>query len=460
MLSRLRQGRWEVVVGCTAVLAMATAADTLARLHVDAPALRGAIEIAITMWALAAATLLFRTFRHTRRRRDLLLIAALAAAAITDFLFEAVPALADAPVLSGGEGARLASGMLVALAFAAAAVLGERPVRRSGRRAVGITVFAASVVLSVSWLIDVLTGGARVGAAAAGSTDHHPISLVASLVSAELLLLAGLGFLFRARRGQPEGWLLAAAACLLSATRLQYLPLPGVAVDWVTPREGMRLAAYGLLLAAAIRQYVRWRHEAAQRALAAERERLARDLHDGLAQDLAFIAAHSQRLDSGLGDRHPVTLAARRALAASRGAIVDLSSSTSPTTASALRAVADEMEGRFGVRVAVRVGSGDSPGVGDIAPADREEIVRIAREAILNAIRHGGAGQIGVTFDASGSTPLLRIVDDGTGIDEPTPERTNGFGLPTMRARADSLGAELVARKRPLGGTEVELVVR
>ncbi|MGZ6652150.1 MAG: histidine kinase, partial [Solirubrobacteraceae bacterium] len=86
----------------------------------------------------------------------------------------------------------------------------------------------------------------------------------------------------------------------------------------------------------------------------AERQRIARDLHDGLAQDLATIALRTQRLQNG-SDRPDdvLMLAARRALAISRGTIVDLSASDAPTTEAALRQVADELAARFTVLVDV-----------------------------------------------------------------------------------------------------------
>ena len=71
-----------------------------------------------------------------------------------------------------------------------------------------------------------------------------------------------------------------------------------MAPDWVTAREGLRLAAYGLLLAATVSRFAQTRRAIAAATLAIERERIARDLHDGLAQDLAFIALEGQRLSS------------------------------------------------------------------------------------------------------------------------------------------------------------------
>jgi signal transduction histidine kinase len=285
------------------------------------------------------------------------------------------------------------------------------------------------------------------------------MALTMHVLSSCVLLASGLAFLACAGPGNKDAGLLAGASFLLAAARLQYLALPGASIDWVTPGVGMRVAAYALLLAVALRQDARSRQEAKWAAISAERERIARDLHDGLAQDLAVIAAHGPQLLSELGPEHPLVIAARRTLAASRGAIVDLSASAAPTTGAALRVVADELEARFDVEVNVRVRRESGQlAVADFGRAEREEVVRIAREAIVNAVQHGGARRIDVELDYGGPE-LLRVSDDGCGISTNPVRALGGFGLPTMRARAESIGGRLVARRRSGGGTELEVRV-
>ena len=191
-----------------------------------------------------------------------------------------------------------------------------------------------------------------------------------------------------------------------------------------------------------------------QGALNEERTRLARDLHDGLAQDLAFIAVSAQRLEPDLGAE--LVIAARRALDASRGLIADLAARSAPTTGAALALVADELGTRFGVRVEVSVTA--PTGRADLDPGEREEIVMIAREAIVNAITHGHAQRIDVTLDLEGQRPLLLVRDDGGGVTSGASQ--GGFGVPTMRARAETLGGRLVMRRGAGGGTELEVRVR
>ena len=192
--------------------------------------------------------------------------------------------------------------------------------------------------------------------------------------------------------------------------------------------------------------------------MTAERERIARDIHDGLAQDLATIAVHAQRLRTSLGDDHPLTVAARRALASSRETIIDLSASHADTTSAAIRTVADELEARFAITVTVNDRIDTDNSGRDLPPRVREHAVRIAREAIVNAARHGGAQHVEVTLEGNDvGALLLRISDDGSGIGPDALASSTGFGLQTMSGRAAELGADLTARPRVSGGTVLEL---
>jgi signal transduction histidine kinase len=183
-----------------------------------------------------------------------------------------------------------------------------------------------------------------------------------------------------------------------------------------------------------------------------ERQRLARDLHDGLAQDLAVIASFGQRLNSELGPEHPV-------IAATRGVMVDLAAASAPDTVSALEHIAGELSRRHDVLVNVCV---DAPGINDVEPdaSQRENLVRIAREAVVNAARHGGARRIDINLMRRNGALQLSVTDDGCGIGTVSSHRrAGGLGLPAMRARAEALGGRLTAARRTQGGTELAVVV-
>jgi signal transduction histidine kinase len=461
------RGRW--ASGVLAGAALATAALTgmmlglglLRPVYAVDPGARGAIETAITLSAILTAGLLVASLEHGRRLVDLSLLCALAGVAITDFVYCAVPVLVGASGWDSQGGAWSASGLIVALALAAAAFAPRitTPGRARGLNAVALGAGAGTVALAA--LLAQVTGphGGAHSLASAGMTGaaEHPVALALTLVSAALLIGSAVALLGR-REGREHGsGLLAGASFLLAAARLQYLVMPAVGIDWITPREGLRLGAYSLLLAAAALRYAARRRSRTHAAITAERERIARDLHDGLAQDLACIAVQGQRLDTQLAAEHPLMVATRNALAASRGAIADLTASAAPSTEAALRLVADDLERRYSVNVGVRVETDSTHTVDShLEPTQREHLVRIAREAIVNAALHGTAHHVDVVLLKKGRELLMRVSDDGCGI---TDADRSGFGLRTMRARAASLGAQLSARPGQDGGTELELLV-
>ena len=437
--------------------------ELLRPVHAVDPGVRAGLETAITLSALLSAYLLVVVFASRRRLCDLLLLVALVTLSLVDFTFVILPALGGVRTVAHGVGARLSCEVVVSAAFAAAAFAPRRSLVGHGRRPLALAVLAAIGTVALAGLVELVAGAhwapSTLNPMSIASAVGYPVSLTVHVLSSSVLLVSGIAFVTRAGPADKNAGLLAGASFLLAASRLQYLAMPAVAADWVTPAVGMRIAAYGLLLAVALRQDANLRHEARWTAINAERQRIARDLHDGLAQDLAVIASHGQELVSELGSEHPLVVAARRTLAASRGAIVDLSASAAPTTGAALRQVADELEARFGVQVHVQIKADNRRGArNDLDRAEREEVVRIAREAIVNAVRHGGARHIDVELDYRGPD-LLRVSDDGCGIGANAMRSRSGFGLPTMRARAESIGGRLIARRRANGGTELEVRV-
>jgi signal transduction histidine kinase len=88
----------------------------------------------------------------------------------------------------------------------------------------------------------------------------------------------------------------------------------------------------------------------------------------------------------------------------------------------------------------------------------REALLRIVREAVTNASRHGHAGLIEVGLE-NGDGLRLSVADDGIGFDPANVVDGEGFGLSTMRARTRDLGGELRITRRPEGGTQVEVLI-
>jgi signal transduction histidine kinase len=427
-------------------------AEQLWQLHATDAALRSAIETGITLSALVAAVLLLAHFRQTRLLRDLLLLAALATVALTDFIFNALPAYHYQTGIYGA-GARMALTILIAGIFVAVAfVPAEREVQ-AGRRLAAIAVPAAFYWVALGELVDLIAGPVR---ERGPSGAYGPLATAVSVTCCVVLLVSAFGFAVRHRDGDRSAGLLAAAAICIAGAQLGTLGRGVAPPDWVTPSDALRVIGYGLLLATAVGMYRRSQDQVARDAVSAERLRIARDLHDGLAQDLAFIAAHSERLAREFGADHPLAIAASRALSASRGQIVDLEASHASSTEAALRQVAAELATRFNVNVKVVVDAGAKT---ERTEHERTELVRIAREAIANAVRHGGARNVTVRLGSRRDDLLLGVSDDGCGFGGASTDTAGtGLGMRTMRARAKSVGGRLVTRTEESGGAEIRVV--
>ena len=193
-------------------------------------------------------------------------------------------------------------------------------------------------------------------------------------------------------------------------------------------------------------------------AVERERRRIARDIHDSLAQDLAFIAARVRALE-----RDPtasvrldhLAIAATRALEHSRTTISTLTRPLDEPLDAALARNATEVAARHGGHAKLRLQAGVV-----VPPATRESLVMILREAVANAMRHGRAGSVDVSLSQQ-SWLRLRVTDDGRGFDAAAraARPDAGFGLQSMEERAQALGGGLVVRSAPGAGTTIEVVL-
>jgi len=449
------------LIGAVAVASVAVLAFEFAfPVKVEAAAMRATVETVMTLFALAAAWLVRAQFTQSRRLRDLLLVAALLSCGLVHLCCQAVPAALDLPSPSVFTGAAQIGALLVAAVFAAAALVGparlvaelSNPLLRPA--VIGLSVVAISG-LAGALVPTQLEGGLRPTHGLVGTVDH-PLALAIALIAAILLLVASAAYLRRAHlERDASAPLLGAGLILLAAARLSYIALNTVSADRLAPREALNLLAVSLLLAAAIRQELQSRARLARAAAIAERRRVARDLHDGLAQDLAFIAAHGEQIAGEMGDRHPVVIAARRALEVSRSTIAELSDPTEMRVQDALEALALELRERFEISIAVDVDSSD-----DLSVQTRHDVSRITREAIANAACHGGAKNVMVSLTRTHDAHMLRIHDDGCGIDNAVRTASHqGLGLRSMSERAEAAGGRMTIRNPGKRGTVLEVVL-
>jgi signal transduction histidine kinase len=193
-----------------------------------------------------------------------------------------------------------------------------------------------------------------------------------------------------------------------------------------------------------------------------ERRRLAREIHDGIAQELASVgyaidglSASARRESSDLvGQLSELRAEVSRIVNELRLSIFDLR--TDVAQHGGLGAALGEYVRSVGAGSVLTVHTilDESP---MRLPADSEaELLRIAQEAITNARRHAGARNLWVTLSVDPPAALLRIEDDGRGLGD---RRDDSFGLEVMRERAQRLRGTFTVRDRDGGGTLVEVTI-
>jgi two-component system sensor kinase FixL len=186
-----------------------------------------------------------------------------------------------------------------------------------------------------------------------------------------------------------------------------------------------------------------------------------RELHDGLCQSLAGIAALSSALSKDLaasGDTAASAAAAEIALLLheTAGAARDLAHGLVPTglkesdLACALAALAGNIQRQFGISCAVRCDRARSR----ICPQTELHLHRIAQEAVSNAIEHGRADRIEIDLVYRAGQGSLRVRDNGFGLPKDV-RNCDGMGLRTMDCRARSIGGSFDIERHPRRGTVV-----
>ncbi|MDX3231614.1 GAF domain-containing sensor histidine kinase [Streptomyces sp. ME19-01-6] len=199
--------------------------------------------------------------------------------------------------------------------------------------------------------------------------------------------------------------------------------------------------------------------------IAGERARLAHELHDAVSQKLFSLRLTAQAA-TALVDRDPARakgelqqIAALAAEAADelRSAVVEL------------RPAALDEDGlvatlRTQIRVLDRAHSARvtfaARGVRALPAAQEEALLRVAQEALHNALRHADADRVEVTLARHGQGALLRVADDGGGFDPSVVRRAGRhLGLVSMRDRASGVGGRLAVESEPGKGTVIEMEV-
>lgn len=189
------------------------------------------------------------------------------------------------------------------------------------------------------------------------------------------------------------------------------------------------------------------------RLVAVERERIMREMHDGLGGTLVSTLA---MIESGETDREVLADAIRSALEDMRLVIDSLDPDVDDvaTVLGMLRCRLEPRLRRRGVRFDWQVD--DLPALEGMGPEQYLHILRIVQESVTNAIKHTSAAtiRIATSMDESGEHALIEVEDDGGGFDDVP----RGRGLGNMERRAHELGGSLAIDGGD-GGTRVRLTI-
>lgn len=426
--------------------------------------LHAVLETASSLVALLAAFLVVGRVRRRARLNELLLTLALALLALSNLSFGLLAAfLGDGP-----RGVAAWSGQICtalgALILAASSLVPRRRLHRPRRDgAIGSAALLAIVALTVVVVVVLrhqLPSDVQIIEATSNSWPDlgAPASLLALHALTSLgFATASVGFLRRAERRGDEffAWL-AVASLLAAASRVNYFLFPSRYTAWLYTGDALRLVFYLVLLVASMREIGSYWRSMAKAAVLEERRRIARNLHDGVAQEIAYIARNLRSLpphDAEDQERlERLQRATERAERESRQALAALSvPADEPLEVVIARAAAAVAE-RFGADVELDLVSGAR-----VSPGRAESLVRIACEAVANAARHSGTQHIGLSLEHAHDGLCLRVRDAGCGFD-PT-ATTDGFGLTSMRERARAAGGSLRVESAPGHGTTVEVAV-
>jgi signal transduction histidine kinase len=203
--------------------------------------------------------------------------------------------------------------------------------------------------------------------------------------------------------------------------------------------------------------------QARELAAAEERLRIAHEMHDGLAQVLAYVNTKAQAvreyLRAGRGEEaghhlDQLAAAARDVFGDVREAILGLRSTSAPDKplAQTLREYVETWQDRSGLVADVAIDDGLA-----VPQAMEIHLLRVVQEALGNVRKHAQARRARVEVRQRGEEVSVLVEDDGVGFDPQAPRRGEfpRFGLSTMRERAESAGGTMEVLSRPGNGTRV-----
>jgi signal transduction histidine kinase len=313
---------------------------------------------------------------------------------------------------------------------------------------------------------------------AAPSPGINPGILVLDGSAAVLLALGAFGYARspRGTHGIPREYLVVGLV-FATFSQIHFVLYPAVFSGLVSSGDALRIAFYVILVAgihAGTRADLQALHHAnsrlrslaaaeADRSTIAERARLARELHDGLAQDLWTAKLEFDRLSDHIEDPRPETAAqmtkVRHAIDAAAAEARD-AVATLRTGFDAGLSFADELPRRldaFADQTGYLVDLELDPAASRLPGVFAADVLRIVDEALHNVHKHADATRIRLRVAQVDGQLQVTIVDNGRGFSET--DAANGHGLTGMRERAELLGGRLEIHSGPGDGTAVRLVI-
>ena len=442
---RLTLGTVAATAGAVAVLVV-----SLSRPHwllVNDEAVRAGLETGTGLAALAGSVVALLRAERTRMSGDLALALGFALISLTSML------LAIGTVAGGVGSASSMSWLPVPGRLLGAALLVQ-----AGKRGRALPSRVPGLVGLVRLLVPLAVLLAVAGAALGPLLGGASLRLSLQLVTIGLSLLGGVTLARRAERAGDSvlPWF-AAAAIALAYARATFMLFPAPGDTWVSPGDLVRLGVAAMLAMAIRAEFVEHRSRSQQTAIAEERRRLAREIHDGLAQELAFIVSQSRRLIAREPQAEGLELlaaAGQTALADARRTIFKMNQTNLKTLSAAIVERTFRIADRAGLALDVEV-----EGELTVDPEVEHEILRIVGEAVSNAARHAKATRVSISIAFENAHVVVRITDDGDGFDPGAARKRRGFGLTSMTQRAESLGGQLRLESQPGSGTVIEVAI-
>jgi signal transduction histidine kinase len=247
---------------------------------------------------------------------------------------------------------------------------------------------------------------------------------------------------------------------VLSLTRAGSVSLVAAGVGWLLQRQREQKAA----VAAANRKLAAYAATAEQLAISRERNRMARELHDTLAQSLAAVTvqleaiqalwavnAQSARtmLASALENARTGLTEARRALKALRASPLD----------DGLMVALGNLARSTAARASLHLDL-ETPSNGFRLRVDQEQFLyRVAQEAMSNVVRHASATELRLKLEQADGLLTLTVADNGLGFDRSTVDSGMHFGLKGIRERVEMAGGRLVVESGRGSGTTVRVMI-